>query len=192
MKERPIIMTAESVRAILAGRKTQTRRVVRPQPTYGAVRHAGTWMYALPDGASPAGPLRNPYGEAGDRLWVRETWMCDEYGRRHRSAGMVRYRADAESMGAWRSPRFMPRWASRIALRVTGVRVERLWDITEADALAEGVEPDPLGRWYGSGYNTAVYAYEAEWDRINGKRAPWASNCWVWAIEFTKEAPDGP
>ena len=198
MKERSILFSGEMVRAIIAGRKTQTRRVVKFREVPNEPEHHNPWHTAggWQDGDES---LRCPYGAPGDRLWVREGWSAPitvlgaVNWLRMGSGEKPVYRADGGALpsgyGAWRSPLFMPRWASRIALRVTGVRVERLWDITEADALAEGVEPDPLGRWYGSGYNTAVYAYEAEWDRINGKRAPWASNPWVWVVEFRRVQP---
>jgi len=195
VRERPIIMHAESVRAILAGRKTQTRRVVTPQP----VGLTSPWRGA---NLSVGGrDHRCPYGAPGERLWCRETWMCDEYGRRHQSAGMVHYRADAESMGAWRSPLFMPRWASRLTLEVVDVRVERVWDITPLDAYAEGCGCDECVVCNGTGdYDGAACGecdgegrireranYRRLWDALNAKRGyPWASGPWVWVVEFRR------
>lgn len=162
-RERPIMFSAPMVRAILAGRKTQTRRVVRFLP-----------------------PRPCPYGVPGDRLWVRETWCAD--GLDDGSAPLYHFRADGDHdpEATWRPSIFMPRTACRIVLDVTGVRIERVQDISEADAKAEGPEllPDPMQdtprRWRDS--------YRTLWDSINGKRAPWDSNPWVWVVEF-KVAP---
>ena len=167
MKERPIIMTGESVRAILEGRKTQTRRVIKPQP-----RNGKDW--------------RCPYGQSGGRLWVRETWQAQsitgEWWHKvkkderplHNWSVVDRATLPAslnEMPPKWISPLFMPRWASRITLEVTGVRVERVQDISEDDAIAEGTG------------STSVY--RLLWDSINAKRGySWDSNPWVWAVGF--------
>ena len=181
MKEHPIIFSGESVRAILDGRKTQTRRVVKPQPTemgYGAP------LWSKGD-HSIGGKIELakwcPYGQPGDRLWVRETWT-DEYGD-------LCYRADGEiSAGkgdgpgwsaGWKSPFHMRREDSRITLEIVNVRVERLQEISEADTLAEGVyPPDNPKDWKA---NFGVF-----WNTINAKRAPWATNPWVWVLEFKR------
>lgn len=172
MKERGIIFTGESVRAILDGRKTQTRRVclgAREQST------AHDWH-----------PSRCPYGVPGDRLYVKETWAQSEA-----TAGIV-YRADAETVEGvykWRSSMFMPRWASRITLEVVAVRVERLQEIIEADAKAEGVTPfeyDPEGDCWTDSKDVHRSAFEYLWDSINRERAPWASNPWVFVISFRR------
>ena len=137
-KERPILCSAPDVMAILDGRKTQTRRIMKPQPNR-------TW----PDEVTPhwsvggnrtlpgaSNPLRCPYGVPGDRLWVREAWRLPDGAPK----GWVDYRADDTRDGfKWKPSIHMPRWASRITLEVTDVRVERLQDISEADAMAEGV-----------------------------------------------------
>lgn len=146
-----------------------------------------------------------PFGGPGDRLWVRETWYDDFQNGEQNPAGIY-YRADGEphEQGfedldgfAWRPSIFMPRWASRITLAVTAVRVERLQNISEEDAKAEGVTPfahDPEGDCW-----TALpperkhrTAFEYLWGEINGwqgepkARAPWASNPWVWVVTFQR------
>ena len=204
MKERPILFSAPMVRAILAGTKTQTRRVVKPVgdddsfvlQDYGD----GWWPYRSDDGESPMKgdneiPHACPYGQPGDRLWVRETWrVCG--GREYeyqQDRSQVMYRATHQEDGfplawesyVWRPSIFMPRWASRITLKVTGVRVERLQDISIADAMAEGVVEtnanlrglEPCMEWR--------YAYEDLWRQINGPDS-WDANPWVWVIEFRK------
>ena len=145
-KERPIIFSGPMIRAILEGRKTQTRRIVKPN-----------CLSKL-----------SPYGRTGDRLWVRETW-----GHNPEGPGYV-YRSDGDfdmkfHGDRWRPSIHMPRWASRITLEVTGVRVERLQDINEEDALAEGVE----------------HAFRSLWESINGPGS-WDANPWVWVVEFRR------
>lgn len=149
MKERPILFSAPMVRAILDGRKTQTRRICKAQPPADALwgSNGAEWMWLEDRDDVADRVIRCPYGVVGDRLWVRETWAPDP--RAPMVDGVAVYRAtDAVTLSAhgarverWYPSIHMPRWASRIALEVTGVRVERLNDISEADALAEGVEP---------------------------------------------------
>jgi len=178
MVELPILFSGEMVRAILDGRKTQTRRVVKlPVSEIGKmVKYRGDWV--LPCEWSP-------YGKSGDRLWVRETWW--QWGGTEKR---ISYRADTlpsfAPNGGFRPSIFMPRWASRITLEVVDVRVERLQDISEDDAKAEGVMAS--GGWnaddteYCVGYRTA---FSRLWDSINAKRGySWATNPWVWAVEF--------
>ena len=181
MNKRPILFSAPMVRALLNGSKTQTRRVVKPQHLkffdQSAVDMLGAWDKR---------PL--PYGQPGDRLWVRETWWHDE------EDNSIIYRVDANSdivdvnkhetglaKYNWRPSIFMPRAASRITLEITAVRVERLQDISEADALAEGVTakktPDAC--------YTAREAYAVLWESINDPGS-WDLNPWVWVIEFKK------
>lgn len=167
MKERPIILSGPMVRAILAGAKTQTRRVVKPQAM-------GQWGPVVPC----------PYGRPGDRLWVREAWRPVHGGYSDLGA---RYRADFErDQTVWRPSIHMPRWASRITLEVTGVRVERLQDISEADAQAEGsfewaAEQDTPVR----DLDEARLVYLQLWQSINGP-ASWDADPWVWVVEFRR------
>lgn len=226
MKERPILFSAPMVRAILDGKKTQTRRVVKPQPTFDEHRREWSWENKRgriawtgekPLAAARLGALDLcPHGGVGDRLWVRETWYCDhafagDYEAMHDMgvqyppekchaewAEEMYFRADVPSgrfadagywgeSGCWRPSIFMPRWASRITLEITDVRVERLQDISEEDAKAEGVVPfvrDEEGDcWTDGKYRTA---FNYLWESINGKRAPWSSNPWVWVISFRR------
>lgn len=195
MSEKPIIMTAHSVRAILAGRKTQTRRVLKPQPAYGKFDD----FYTMPDGllqmrfveSRKTGDYfwtnKAPHA-VDDHLWVKEAFATD--------GPIVRYAAtdDIHDLREKKSPLFMPRWASRITLQVTGVKVERLQDISEADAQAEGVEPVgvPTGRIDGHGENIEQGSYRAAyseiWNSIHGPGA-WDANVWVVAITFRRVTP---
>lgn len=207
MKERPILMSSPMVRAILAGTKTQTRRVVQI-PRRGAfvvLDHGeGWWPYQSDCGESALcndgneHPMGCPYGMPGDRLWVRETciiadkdfpdfrdpsWPKDNEG----VPRVVQYlattpdRTHAADYGYTKATPsiHMPRWASRITLEVTGVRVERLQDISEDDACAEGMG-SRITR------DCKVPKFARLWDEINGKRAPWASNPWVWVVSFQR------
>lgn len=155
MKERPILFSAPMVNAILAGRKTQTRRVVKPLPSWqvhsvcdpnGAADPWAVWFH-YPD-TDRVGHLRAcPYGVPGDRLWVRETFSY--LGKKGR--GPIAYRAntsDGERVrvdSPWHPSIHMPRWASRLTLEITEVRVQRLQEISEEDAIAEGVEAGDSG-----------------------------------------------
>lgn len=196
--ERPIIFGGPMVRALLAGTKTQTRRIVKPQPIgfHGGVRldcHTFVGIINGPKGIKqhPVDHCWNsPYGRAGDRLWVRETWQIVKSDA---NPPKIWYRADpgvedcvAKSLigwAGWRSPIHLPREACRLLLEVTGVRVERLQEISESDAAAEGIEPRAA---FGESTDPRRYHYRCLWDSLNAKRAPWASNPWVWVIEFRK------
>lgn len=212
MKERPILFSGPMVRAILDGRKTQTRRVVKPQPRFHA--DGGPGWY--PDGDAKQrkhyGTLDHfrrgmptdfcPYGVPGDRLWVRETWAVDaplDEVRREREdlMGSVDFghgpyfRADPvhENSGlTWRPSIHLPRWACRLTLEVVNVRVERLQDISERDCLAEGIGCATEGTTVAE-FGMAKRMYRELWDSINAKRTPWASNPWVWVVEFRKVEP---
>ena len=237
MKERPILFSAPMVRALLACTKTQTRRVVKPQPPgdydsllvdaiypvvidrngddqpgaerYGVTTNNGEWC------------LPCPYGQPGDRLWVREAWgahfIWDDVPPSeipNDGKECLFYRADGFSTGRcsqtqrdkWRPSIHMPRWASRITLEIISVRVERLHDISEADAVAEGLAaltkdgrtikygiPDSDGLpgtddsgWPWQNWHlNAVGAYRHLWESINGPGS-WDANPWVWVVEFKR------
>ena len=189
MKCYPILFSAEMVRAILADRKTQTRRVMKPQPGQlaGSDYVDGAW-YAE-DEYGDSHPIRCPYGEAGDRLWVRETWRAVEL-----DSGLdgVLFRGDNQVANSnckhgdkWRPSIFMPRWASRITLENVGVRLERVQDISHEDATAEGVEDVDHAPYGFPIHSYAVANFRVLWDQINAKRGfPWASNPWVWVVKF--------
>ena len=214
MKERPIIFSAPMVRAILDGRKTQTRRVVKGVRMFSA-EHDARWNPHVirPGGACPdswswwEGPAHGPsmyheaacpYGRPGDRLWVRETFSgphCFEAGAgcgkaatppsKWGRSSRIWYWADGNPLrGDWTRPRpsiHMPRWASRITLEVTGVRVERLQDISANDAVAEGVMD------WATGPTSPQRDYRALWESINGPGS-WNANPWVWVVEFKRAA----
>lgn len=204
MKERPILMSAPMVRAILAGTKTQTRRVVKPQPPAGWDRNcwfsAPVWGWtAQAEPAQTWHKVRCPYGQPGDRLWVRETWNRFEAWQGYF------YAADDHSFGIgadddpdhipehairWKPSIHMPRAASRITLEVTGVRVERLQDISAADAIAEGIEAEgDEWRDYLMPHTqcclTPRSSYRTLWESIHGPGS-WDANPWVWVIEFRR------
>lgn len=210
MNSKPILFSAPMVRALLEGRKTQTRRVVKNPFPYsqcvGIKQHGDEWLQILTDGEGQAFTLGNinkrlscPYGKPGDLLWVRETFLyrnnrqniiCSADYSTLNSAGV------GALYGGWKPSIHMPRWASRLTLEITGIRVERLQDISEEDAIAEGIEPKKLRHFNGegfdgwncytvadSGYENPIHSYESLWKSING-RDSWAANPWVWVIEF--------
>jgi len=225
-KERPILFSGAMVRAILDGRKTQTRRILKPQPDMSLIRpeyqDPNLWEFRkrfmfYEDGWSghehafirrgdpsdmPVWQHRSPYGESGDRLWVRESfWGCDAPGYGDQPCVVYDYewhgkeyhpaeiRPWARKFG--RIPSIhMPRDCSRITLEITGVRVERLNDCSEADAIAEGIAPELEG-W--TDYSNPscqmcpdpVDSYRTLWDSINGAGA-WGANPWVWLVEFRR------
>jgi len=218
--ERPILFSGAMVRALLDGTKTQTRRVVKMPPSWDCIVYAdcgaGMWPYASDDGKNPTYdnmevPMVCPYGLPGHRLWVRETWYCDDYrvqsgpylevdGARK----LLAYRADGErpyeaEQPVWKPSIHMPRWASRILLEIVSVRVERLNDCSEVNALAEGIDADELAERQdrydvickgsgASGRATAQLMYRELWESINGAGS-WAANPWVWVVEFKRVMP---
>jgi hypothetical protein len=252
MKERPIIFNAEMVRALMDGRKTMTRRVLKVQPS-GEQRPLSEWSSGLaaachdhsPDQEKLAAHAKRlegrifpfttdtgglispvcPYGQPGDRLYVKEAcWIWGRWSRNGLTkTGRQRWRFTADSdhrvrfdkpdstakreafdgvnigNGGWvyRHARFMPRWASRILLEITNVRVDRVQDISEADAKAEGIRPwsaingsATMGSRvvWGCGDISAldpVSAFELLWDSINSARGfGWEANPWVWVVSF--------
>lgn len=240
MKERPILFSGPMVKAILEGRKTQTRRVVKPQPV---ISDGETMRFREGDSATPDSwviethreeigelvvsggrftDIRCPYGQPGDRLWVRETFIleCDVNGNPppFDDGRPIQRDETIDSVSSWMQPHylatdpapdlvcqnpahdggpcchwrpsiFMPRWASRINLEITKISVERLEEISEADAQAEGCEqtkcdhPDCDDHFYG--YRAS---YCLLWNQINSKKYPWGTNPWVWVIEFKRVA----
>lgn len=201
MIEHPILFKTEMIRAILDGRKTQSRRIVKPQPPANYLAE------------SPRPLISSHYGTVGDRLWVKETWAtickvaapyCEcETDEERAALHSYEYRADTdnkypgdwpeeEARGndvapKWKSSMFMPRKASRIDLEIVGIRVERLQDISPIDAFAEGVrenylhqKPDWIDR----------EAFHELWDKINARNGHgWNANPWVWVIEFKRVKP---
>ena len=244
MKERPFNAKPHELRSLLDGTKTQYRRLVKlPHqnplgcwevmpwggPNGGRTCDGDTVPFQNAIGHSRTGEVIGcPYGQPGDRQWVREGWadLTATHGRRWETRnpltglydrGVVPfawYRADGEQpdlgdFGSetpmserWRPSISMPRWASRITLEITGVRVERLQDISEADAIAEGIES--AGHLFGykqwrdytpgyvgglgepDGWGTATSSYRSLWESINGSGS-WEENPWVWVVEFKKE-----
>jgi hypothetical protein len=174
LRERPIIFGGPMVQAILAGTKTQTRRVVT------------RWVRARQRSGSPLVD-HCPYGVPGDRLWVREMWapQCDEDLRPEIARPTIFYAAGWTGAAIrWRSSVSMPRWASRITLELTEVRVQRLQEISEEDAKAEGI----IARGPGSPtLRPHQRDFRGLWNDINAKRGyGWDSNPWVWAITFKR------
>lgn len=230
MTERPIIFSAPMVRAILDGRKTQTRRIIKLQRPWlsdgdGSFAVEDSLTYTLHFCADSFIKRFCPFGDRGDRLWVKEAWQfapklhcvcpqpseaspCDDWqeglGCRSDRTGVI-YQSDGMAAARWRPASNMPRWASRIALEVTDVRVQRVQDISDEDVAAEGAPGMVAGRYQcrrcngqgsclgyvhctacgGSG-NDAAWHFAAFWDSINAKRAPWGSNPWVWAVSFRR------
>ncbi|WP_046111783.1 hypothetical protein [Aquincola tertiaricarbonis] len=210
MKERGILFSAPMVRALLAGTKTQTRRLVKPPPTHfvggpGVIDSHGKPVPRAPavdDGVSSR-EIVCPYGVPGDRLWVRETWAhhVQAQAAARDEDGPFVYAADGPSalehrlQTKWTPGIYMFRWASRITLEITDVRVERLQDISEADAWAEGCvrgalddngDPFPAEEPHSSGvgmrgWDTARDWYADLWEEINGAGS-WDTNPWVWVL----------
>lgn len=185
MKERPILFKGEMVRAILEGRKTQTRRIVKGKFTALYQNKAyfdketERWYWQLGDAPNPIDLCigKCPYGQVGDRLWVKETHAT------LRDGALVYYRADMKNgyhwlIKKWKPSIFMPRSASRITLEITDIRVERLQEITPSDVIAEGVIEEE-----GDGLELRD-KFEYLWDSINKKTYPWKSNPWIWAKTF--------
>ena len=201
MKERPILFSSAMVLAILNGRKTQTRRVIiTPDDTKSirwlvdqkTVPHGKYTGWVIECGAPLLLPRKCPYGQSADRLWVRETFCIPKLrdGSMDGNAAPI-YKADLSSTDlaseecdwSFTPSIFMPRWASRITLEIVGVRVERLQEISNEDAIREGCwshESIPAT-------DVNKCEFKTLWDSINKKRGhPWSSNCWVWVIEFRK------
>lgn len=199
MKEGPILFSGPMVRAVLADTKTQTRRILTAE-----------WLRCLdPEDEEdlPRILAQCPYGVPGDRLWVRETWAetwsgpddVREVAFRATTPPGIVYLSGPGGVG-WRPSIFLRRSDSRIDLEVVSVRVERLQGITDDDIRAEGAVvrihneprfggPMPVSSLDGKAYLGLRDLWAAGWDTINGKRAPWASNPWVWRVEFRRASP---
>jgi len=210
MKERPILFSGPMVRAILDGRKTQTRRVVKPQPHAGwSLEKMGTITSPHPKRGkfgqficqnAPMGKVWDlipcPYGQPGDRLWVKETWKPDPafgFSAKDKPTQIpegtnILFRSTLPkdhpkaALQPWRPCLFMRRWMSRIALEIVSVRVERLNDCSEADAQAEGYDFAPTR--CPDEYDPMTW-YRDLWESINGPGS-WAANPWVWVVEFRR------
>lgn len=199
MKERPILFSGAMVRALLAGTKTQTRRIVKRQPPSGMaaelIQVEGEQAPRLAHGRLITRDSC-PYGQPGDRLWVREAWrsgrLTDRFPPREMTPHQVWYEADGQAPdacnGKLRPGMFMPRWASRITLELTGVRVERLQSISHEDSWDEGIRPGADGLYScpnASFAETPVDAYRQLWEHLNGPKS-WAENPWVWVVCFRR------
>jgi hypothetical protein len=205
MNEHPILFSTEMVKAILDGRKTQTRRVIKLAD--GALADSDNIPAAGYDGqlapyvmdfskTYPRWTQRDcPYGQPGDRLWVRETWSCigaEQVKPSEIAPGYTVYYATDDiarnwRVNKWRPSIFMPRWASRITLEVTGVRVERVQDIRDEDILDEGMIAHSPNGVFSNPESVSRNQFVVLWDSINAKRGySWESNPWVWVVEFKR------
>ena len=178
VRERPILFSGPMVRAVLEGRKTQTRRVMKPQPTTFFFGQVGEhFVFAAMD--SHGGQISCSYGLPGDRLWVRETFATDSIRTLYYATD------DVHELRKKRPSIFMPRIRSRILLEVIEVRAQRLQEISAEDCIAEGMHTNLRES---EACADLLDRYHRLWDSINGKSHPWASNPWVWAITFRRLA----
>ncbi|WP_459061822.1 hypothetical protein [Stenotrophomonas sp. PSU-St15] len=216
-KERPILFNGAMVRAILAGRKTQTRRVVKVPPAFDFIGGAGddqhdprNWgaedenalWWALAAGPDTDRVLACPFGQPGDRLWVRETtvnvedhgyvgpvYVESEEGRTVLNSGLAPDPDDCTDVEPeelrLRPSIHMPRSMCRLVLEITDVRVERLQAISEADAIAEGLTQTKAGGWLPGPCDHPEWAFHLLWNQVYGESS-WDSNPWVWAITFKR------
>lgn len=188
--DKPILFSGNMVQAIIEGRKTQTRRVIKPQPNlYRNNPEILEWKEKnlICNGPRDGLVANNPFGKPGGVIWVRETWAV--WGQFKNGAGYC-YRADGDLALQWRPSIFMPREACRITLKVINVRVEQVQEITDADCYSEGIQD--IGKGVGclnGKYGMAKTLYAELWNSINAKRGySWQSNPWVWVIEFKPES----
>lgn len=219
MKARSILFSTDMVKALLDGRKTQTRRVVNPQPElpgFWKTKKEGGYHWANEEHFRKGGIYHCPHGQSGDYLYVRETWKPDDdddiCGIRYKDDSFIPIENTAAAADKWISVRkseeqwpdlkeplwrpsiHMPRWASRLTLKITDIRVERVQDIGESDAYSEGaiteIRPDKFIGSAALGVDGKIYvswlsAWVALWDSINDKRGyGWNVNPWVWVISF--------
>ncbi|MEN0626664.1 hypothetical protein AAIG33_04385 [Phytobacter ursingii] len=231
MKEHGMIFNAEMVRAIIDGRKTMTRRIMKVQPEnseFGlrqiidssVAKEVGMYFWCQADACGVkrrSKPFPCPFGAVGDRIWVREAFqgplvseeLLEEYRaypEKFENPEYCEYAADGgprpeycdlddNLRHGWRPSIHMPRWASRITLEITGVRVERLQNISETDAEAEGIDMEALfdaqdcydciADHNMTGRPTVTGAFKYLWESIYGEES-WQANPWVWVIEFQR------
>lgn len=205
MKERPILFSGPMVRAILEGRKTQTRRIVKKQPRVDP--ETGDWLSTYSDGSEQRLPIAwwmelklgfdCPYGQPGDRLWVRETWRPKSH--QFPTGWPWEYKATCTqdltpSDGPWRPSIHMPRAASRLLLEITDMRIERLDEINFTESIVEGIEYvlNDAGHPIFKNYLTEEFdirnpsrSFMSLWASIHGPES-WDANPWVWVISFRK------
>jgi len=185
--EKPILFSTEMVQAILTGSKTMTRRVVNPQPELEireTFNSSTGWADIDKNGWAIKREVKCPYGKPGDLLWVRETWRLPEF-HEYDAPVQPEFKAghDQADELKWKPSIHMKKEHCRIWLKVTGVRVERLQDITENDVIKEGVEPI---------VDFKISFFKYLWDSLNGKPRgngrdiSWAANPWVWVVEFER------
>lgn len=210
VKERPILFNTEMVKAVLEGRKTQTRRVIKMRDgSLAEDEDISTWEDGGLDKVMDFTinypywkELKCPYGKPGYRLWVRETYVPNYFDINQEYGNNNGYKADWTASAAevckepkWKPSIFMPRHASRILLEITDIRVERVQDITESEAIAEGVEllnNSPFNQWKsykekGRFHLHAWQSFQSLWNSINEKRGfGWDVNPWVWVVEFKR------
>ncbi len=219
MKERPILFSDQRVRALLLGQQTQTRRIMKSLAfAPGQDNHEGCYGFDVSSNQQRGRHMMEmadltyqcPFGQPGDRLWVRESWrgpivpkdQLAEYEKSpeaFRHTNYCHYRADSTELSAvlekdielsgWQTGIHMPRWASRIDLEITAVRVERIQTISDDDVMAEGVQTDShfLNNFF-TMKNEAIapkVAYQQAWEKQYGATS-WEVNPWVWVIEFTR------
>lgn len=198
---RPILFSTEMVKALLLGQKTQTRRVIKPQPDDDGLWNDTDLPRSLQSNlkgwngtvneTGESKEFRCPYGQVGDLLWVRETWRIDGH-----TTKCYLYKADLPVFSGgvkWKPSIFMPRYACRLVLRITNIKVERLQSISEEDARREGVKYD-LSLEFNQYLNyekgiyqcpSAVESFKSLWSEINGEKS-WSENPFVWVIQFER------
>jgi hypothetical protein len=188
-KEKPILFNTEMVKAVLSGRKTQTRRVVKPQPTPdpSKIVRFNDDEFICESNSGKVGifepnTLKCPYGQVGDRLWVRETWQSDKDKTKfiYKADYSEFFTCDNDILFGWKPSIHMIRRASRINIEIVDIRIERVQDISPEDALSEGITF--IGK---PSYFTSIIVFKRLWDSINKKRGyGWDVNPWVWVVEF--------
>lgn len=190
MSEKPILFSGPMVNAILAGKKTQTRRIVKPQPKLIHAVHADASLTTERIFRSGDQRIHCPYGTVGGTLWVKESirrGYCGDMSMSSYVADGMPTVADAWPWKLQTLPSmFCARGLSRITLEITEVRVQRLQEISEEDAYAEGIKQQRDVRHNSLVWDSAyaVSQFRKLWDSINVKKCPWSSNCWVWAVSF--------